>query len=93
MVPLLDHYEGDAGLVVWLQLDAGLSDSRQLVLQHVGELALADAVPVHDDPVRLVAACALVEHNQVLSHHLGQVLGHIIRYCKSQLTILHEGIY
>ena len=47
-------------------LDAGLPDGGELVLQDVCELALADAVPVHDDPVRLVAARALVEHHQVL---------------------------
>ena len=32
----------------------------------MGELALADPVPVHDDPVGLVAPGALVEHHQVL---------------------------
>ena len=66
VVSLLNHNEGDPRLVVWLQLDAGLSDSCQLVLEDVRELALADAVPVHDDPVGLVAARALVEHHQVL---------------------------
>ena len=30
------------------------------------ELALADSIPVHDDPVGLVAPGALVEHHQVL---------------------------
>ena len=30
------------------------------------ELSLTDTVPVHDDPVRLVASGALVEHHQVL---------------------------
>ena len=33
VVALLDHDEGDAGLVVWLELDAGLANSSQLVLQ------------------------------------------------------------
>ena len=47
-------------------LDAGLPEGGELMLEHVCELALADAVPVHDDPVRLVAARALVEHHQVL---------------------------
>ena len=32
------------------------------------ELSLADPVPVHDDPVGLVAPGALVEHHQVLFH-------------------------
>ena len=32
------------------------------------ELSLADSVSVHDDPVGLVAAGALVEHHQVLLH-------------------------
>ena len=42
VVPLLDHYEGDAWLVVWLQLDTSLSYSCQLVLQYVGELTLTN---------------------------------------------------
>ena len=74
MVSLLDHNEGDPWLVVRLQLDAGLSDSGQFVLEDVGELALAHPVPVHDDPVGLVAASAFVEHHEVLPHHLRQVL-------------------
>ena len=37
-------------------------------LKHMWELALTDAVPVHDDPVGLVAPGALVEHGQVLLH-------------------------
>ena len=36
------------------------------MLQDVHELSLADAVPVDDDSVRLVAPGALVEHHQVL---------------------------
>ena len=35
MMPLLHHDEGDAGLVVGLQLDAGLSDGGQLVLKNL----------------------------------------------------------
>lgn len=35
MVPLLHHHEGDARLVVLLQLDAGLADGQQLVLEHL----------------------------------------------------------
>jgi hypothetical protein len=34
-MPLLNDDEGDAGLVVRLQLDASLADGRQLVLQHL----------------------------------------------------------
>ena len=37
-------------------------------LKHMWELSLTDAVPVHDDPVGLVAPGALVEHGQVLLH-------------------------
>ena len=78
VMTLLDHNEGDAGLVVSLQLDAGLSDGRQLVLEHVHELALAHTVPVDDDPVRLVAAGALVEHDQVLLDHGAQLLDDLL---------------
>ena len=59
-------------------LDACLPDGGELVLQDVCELALADAVPVHDDPVRLVAAGALVEHHEVLPHHGRQVLDDVL---------------
>merc|ERR1719150_3387297 len=78
VVSLLDHNEGDPWLVVRLQLDAGLSDSGEFVLEDVGELALTHPVPVHDDPMGLVAACALVEHHQVLPHHLRQVLDDVL---------------
>ena len=37
-------------------------------LKHMWELSLTDTVPVHDDPVGLVAPGALVEHGQVLLH-------------------------
>ena len=87
VMPLLDHDEGDAGLVVWLQLDAGLPDGGQLVLQDVGELSLAHPVPVHDDPVGLVASRALVKHDQVLPHHLGQVLGTTLRHKSGPTTL------
>ena len=84
-MPLLHHYECDAGLVVGLQLDAGLSDGSQLVLQDVGELSLAHPVPVHDDPVGLVATSAFVEHHEVLPHHLRQVLQRkVVTSSKSQ---------
>lgn len=51
MVPLLHHHEGDARLVVLLQLDAGLADGQQLMLQHldpqqVGEKEQTRSVPV-----------------------------------------------
>ena len=32
MMSLLNHNESDARLVIWLQLDAGLSDGCELVL-------------------------------------------------------------
>ena len=35
VVPLLNDDERDSGLVVGLQLDAGLSDCRELVLQNL----------------------------------------------------------
>ena len=78
MVSLLDHDECDPWFVVRLQLDAGLSDGGELVLQDVGELALAHPVPVHDDPVGLVATSALVEHDQVLLDHGAQLVDDLL---------------
>ena len=59
-------------------LDARLPEGGQLVLEDVCELSLADAISVHDDAVRLVAARALVEHHEVLPHHGGQVLDDVL---------------
>lgn len=36
VVPLLHHDEGDPGLVVFFQLDAGLTDGQQLVVENLG---------------------------------------------------------
>ena len=59
-------------------LDAGLPEGSELMLEHVCELTLADPVPVHNDPVGLVATRALVEHHEVLPHHGGQVLNDVL---------------
>ena len=59
-------------------LDAGLPDGGELVLQDVCELALADAVAIHDDPVGLVAPGALVEHHQVLLDHSAQLVDDLL---------------
>ena len=48
------------------------------MLQDVHELSLADAVPVDDDSVRLVAPGALVEHDEVLLHHGAQLLDDLL---------------
>ena len=47
-------------------------------LKHMWELSLTDAVPVHDDPVGLVAAGALVEHHQVLLDHGAQLVDDLL---------------
>ena len=46
----------------------------QFVLEDLQELALADPVPVDDDPVGLVPSRRLVEHHEVLLDHGAQVL-------------------
>lgn len=74
MVTLLYHNERYAGLVVGFQLDAGLSNGRQLVLQHMRELTLGNAIPVEDDPVRFETSRRLVEHDQQLPDHAAQLL-------------------
>ena len=53
------------------------------------ELSFRDAVPVHDDPVRLVAARALVEHHQVLF----DLIRFQICNFSSALQSFKEGIY
>lgn len=44
----------------------------QMNTQYLLELSLADAIPVEYDPVRL-KTCALVEVDQHLPHHGGQL--------------------
>lgn len=58
--------------------DASLPDGGEFVLQHVYELSLGDAVPVHDDAVRLEPARALVEHQQQLLHHAAHLLDYFL---------------
>ena len=56
-------------------LTAEISSSTcQFVLEDLQELALADTVPVDDDPVGLVPSRRLVEHHEVLLDHGGQLL-------------------
>ena len=62
---------------------------RSGYLKHMRELSFRDAVPVHDDPVRLVAARALVEHHQVL---FDLVRFQICNF-SSALQSFKEGIY
>lgn len=66
VVPLLHHDKRDAWLVVSLQLDAGFTDGRQLVLQQLQKLTFRHAVPVEDDAVWLIPASRFVEHDQKL---------------------------
>ena len=68
---LLHHNESDAGPVVLLELHAGLADGEQLLLQHSVELALAYAVTIHHQPVRLEAGL-LIEVDQGVPDHAGQ---------------------
>lgn len=74
VVTLLHHNERDARFVVGFQLDARLSNGRQLVLQHMRELTLGNAIPVEDDPVRFETSRRLVEHDQQLADHAAQLL-------------------
>ena len=41
----LNDNECDTRLIIWLQLDTSLSNSGQLMLQHVHKLSLAYSVP------------------------------------------------
>lgn len=77
MMTLLDHNECDAWLVIRLQLDTSLADGRQFVLQDSAELALADAIAVHDDPVGLKPR-RLVEENQQFSNHGAEFLNNFL---------------
>ena len=48
------------------------------MLENVHELTLADAVPIHNDSVGLVATSALVEHDQVLLDHGAQLVDDLL---------------
>lgn len=105
VMALLYHNECDTGFVIRLQLDAGLSHGRQLVLQDVNELSLWHPVSVHDDPVWLVATRALIEHYQEFTNHTTHFLDYFLprniqyeeklvfelaKLCNYQLLILKE---
>uniref|UniRef100_A0A2M3ZMP0 Putative secreted peptide n=1 Tax=Anopheles braziliensis TaxID=58242 RepID=A0A2M3ZMP0_9DIPT len=78
VVALLHDDEGDARLVVRLELNTRLADCRKLVLQHVRELALGHTVPVEDDSVRLETTGRFVEHDQQLPYHAAQLLDDLL---------------
>lgn len=59
-------------------LNASLANCSELMLQHVDELSLGDAVAVHDDAVRLEPARALVEHDQQLLHHAAHLVHYLL---------------
>ena len=61
VVTLLDDDVGNHGLVVLLQLSAGLPHGHQLLGQHSQELALADPITVHDDLLGLPSLVGSVE--------------------------------
>lgn len=73
VMSLLDDHEGYSRLIRHFQLDAGLSDCSQLVIENVEELALADAVAIVDDACRF-EPCRLVELDQQFFDHRCQIL-------------------
>lgn len=77
VVPLLHHNKCNPWLVVLFQLDTGLADGQQLVVKDLLELALGDTVTVEDDAGGL-EACGLVELDEQLAHHGGQVLNDLL---------------
>lgn len=66
VMPLLDNDKRNARFVIRFQLDTSFSDGRQFVLEHSAELAFANAVTVHDDPVGFETRC-LVKQDQQFS--------------------------
>ena len=89
VVPLLDDDVGDHGLVVLLQLLAGLPHGHQLLGQHRQELALADPITVHDDLLGLPALVSGVELEQEV---LGDLL-HVVDDLLVLSPILHPHLY
>ena len=59
-------------------LDTGLTNGSELMLENVHKLTLGHPVPVDDDPVGLVAAGGLVEHDEVLLHHSAKLLDDLL---------------
>ena len=59
-------------------LDTGLTNGSELVLENMHKLTLRHPVPVDDDPVGLVAAGGLVEHDEVLLDHGAQLLDDLL---------------
>ena len=77
VMPLLNGDERDARLIAALKHEASLAHSAQLMLQHIEELALADAVAIHDDARRLEARIS-VELDEKLANHVGQVTNQLL---------------
>ena len=76
MVALLHDDVSDAWAVGRLELEAGLPDAGQLVLQHVLKFSLADAVAVDYDSEWLEATRGPVESHEMFLDHVGEILNY-----------------
>lgn len=74
VMTLLHHNERDARPIVRLQLNAGLPNRRQLVLQHMWKLSLGHTVSVQNDAMWFVAAGRFVKHDEQLADHAAELL-------------------
>lgn len=77
VMAFLHHNVSDPRLVVFFQFDAGISNGKQLIVKDLGELALRDPISVEDDSGGLEAG-GLVELDEQLTHHIGQVFNDLL---------------
>lgn len=102
MMPLLHDNERNAGLVVSLELDTSFTHSRELMLQDVNELTFGYPVTVHDNSIRLVTACAFVEHDKKLPEgrttnvrncNSNHVVWSIQTHCTTQVIFIYTEMF
>lgn len=90
VVTLLHHQESDERLVTTLQSGARPPNGRHLLVQDLGELALADTVAVENDALRLArrrAAVGPIEAHQDGVHHILHVLDRLLaRFLEPHLS-------
>lgn len=77
VMSLLYHDVRDPRLVVSFQFDAGISNGKQLIVKDLRQLALRDPISVEDDSGGLESG-GLVELDEQLPHHIGQVLNDLL---------------
>ena len=69
VVSFLHYNKRHSGFVISFKFNAGFTNSGQLVLQNMQELAFGDTITVKNYSVRFIPPSAFVKPNKKFRHH------------------------